>query len=266
MPPAGWPKTSWPPAWPPGCEIQLAYAIGVAEPVSIMVDTFGTGAVADELIERAVEQVFDLRPAAIIRDLDLRKPIYRPLAAYGHMGREGPGRQVGEHRPRRRAESRGGRPAVTPAGIHPQNAQGCARTGRTICPAGAAFFLFLCPPALTGGAGVWYSRYIPRECKRRHDPQGADMARNKYPEVTVERILDAAQRLFLEKGYDNTTIQDIVDELGGLTKGAVYHHFKSKEEILDAVGDRMFFQNNPFEAVRKRADLNGLQSCRKRCG
>ena len=50
------------------------------------------------------------------------------------------------------------------------------------------------------------------------------MARNKYPEVTVERILDAAQRLFLEKGYDNTTIQDIVDELGGLTKGAVYHH------------------------------------------
>lgn len=85
------------------------------------------------------------------------------------------------------------------------------------------------------------------------------MARNKYPEVTVERILDAAQRLFLEKGYDNTTIQDIVDELGGLTKGAVYHHFKSKEEILDAVGDRMFFQNNPFEAVRKRADLNGLQ-------
>ena len=70
------------------CEIQLAYAIGVAEPVSIMVDTFGTGAVADELIERAVEQVFDLRPAAIIRDLDLRKPIYRPLAAYGHMGRE----------------------------------------------------------------------------------------------------------------------------------------------------------------------------------
>ena len=61
------------------------------------------------------------------------------------------------------------------------------------------------------------------------------MARNKYPEVTVERILDAAQRLFLEKCYDNTTIQDIVDELGGLTKGAVYHHFKSKEEILDAV-------------------------------
>ncbi len=59
------------------------------------------------------------------------------------------------------------------------------------------------------------------------------MARNKYPEITVEKILDVAQRLFLEKGYDNTTIQDIVNELGGLTKGAIYHHFKSKEEIID---------------------------------
>ena len=89
------------------------------------------------------------------------------------------------------------------------------------------------------------------------------MARNKYPEVTVERILDAAQRLFLEKGYDNTTIQDIVDELGGLAKGAVYHHFKSKEEIMDAVGDRMFFANNPFEAVKKRSDLSGLEKLRE---
>lgn len=70
------------------CEVQLAYAIGVAEPVSIMADTFGTGTVADEVIEQAVEKVFDLRPAAIIRELDLRKPIYRQLAAYGHMGRE----------------------------------------------------------------------------------------------------------------------------------------------------------------------------------
>ncbi|HIW42058.1 MAG TPA: TetR/AcrR family transcriptional regulator [Candidatus Mediterraneibacter vanvlietii] len=89
------------------------------------------------------------------------------------------------------------------------------------------------------------------------------MARNKYPEVTVERILDAAQKLFLEKGYDHTTIQDIVDELGDLTKGAVYHHFKSKEEIMDAVGDRMFFTNNPFEAVRNRSDLNGLEKLRE---
>ena len=70
------------------CEVELAYAIGVAKPVSIMVDTFGTGVVADDKIEAAVEKVFDLTPAAIIRDLDLRKPIYRQLAAYGHMGRE----------------------------------------------------------------------------------------------------------------------------------------------------------------------------------
>ena len=70
------------------CEIELAYAIGVAHPVSIMIDTFGTGAVADEKIAAAVEKVFDLRPTAIINHLDLRRPIYRPLAAYGHMGRE----------------------------------------------------------------------------------------------------------------------------------------------------------------------------------
>ena len=70
------------------CEVELAYAIGVAKPVSIMVDTFGTGTVADDKIEAAVEKVFDLTPAGIIRDLDLRKPIYRQLAAYGHMGRE----------------------------------------------------------------------------------------------------------------------------------------------------------------------------------
>lgn len=85
------------------------------------------------------------------------------------------------------------------------------------------------------------------------------MARNKYPEVTVEKILDVAQQLFLEKGYDNTTIQDIVNHLDGLSKGAVYHHFKSKEEIMDAVSDRMFTADNPFEKVRMRADLNGLQ-------
>ena len=70
------------------CQIQLAYAIGVAEPVSILVESFGTGIVSDDILARAVEQVFDFRPAAIIRDLDLRRPIYRRLAAYGHMGRE----------------------------------------------------------------------------------------------------------------------------------------------------------------------------------
>ena len=70
------------------CQVQLAYAIGVAHPVSILVDTFSTGTVSDDKLEAAVAKVFDLRPAAIIRDLDLRKPIYRNLAAYGHMGRE----------------------------------------------------------------------------------------------------------------------------------------------------------------------------------
>ena len=69
------------------CEIQLAYAIGVAHPVSVMVDTFGTGVLADDTLEKIVKETFDLRPAAIIDYLDLRKPIYRELAAYGHMGR-----------------------------------------------------------------------------------------------------------------------------------------------------------------------------------
>jgi len=70
------------------CEVQLAYAIGVAKPVSILVDTFGTGKVSDEKLSEAVEKVFDLRPESIIRMLDLRKPQYRQLAAYGHFGRE----------------------------------------------------------------------------------------------------------------------------------------------------------------------------------
>lgn len=70
------------------CEIQLAYAIGISKPVSIMVDTFGTGKLSDEEISKIIEKHFDLRPAAIIRDLDLLRPIYRQIAAYGHMGRE----------------------------------------------------------------------------------------------------------------------------------------------------------------------------------
>ena len=69
------------------CQVQLAYAIGVAKPVSVRVDTFGTGTVSDVELEEAVEKGFDLRPAAIIRDLDLRRPIYRQTAAYGHFGR-----------------------------------------------------------------------------------------------------------------------------------------------------------------------------------
>jgi len=70
------------------CEVQLAYAIGVARPVSVMIDTFGTSTVSEEKLEEAVNKVFDLRPHAIIKELDLRKPIYKQLSAYGHMGRE----------------------------------------------------------------------------------------------------------------------------------------------------------------------------------
>ena len=70
------------------CEIQLSYAIGVARPVSVMVETFGTGKVSQDILQKAVNEVFDLRPAAIIRELNLNAPIYQPLSAYGHMGRE----------------------------------------------------------------------------------------------------------------------------------------------------------------------------------
>ena len=73
------------------CEIQLAYAIGVAQPVSISVQCFGTERVGIDEIERAVSETFDLRPAAILADLDLRRPIYRPTAAYGHFGRSADG-------------------------------------------------------------------------------------------------------------------------------------------------------------------------------
>lgn len=70
------------------CEIQLSYAIGVAQPTSVMVDTFGTGRVSDEKLVEIIRENFDLRPAGIIKMLDLRRPIYRPTAAYGHFGRD----------------------------------------------------------------------------------------------------------------------------------------------------------------------------------
>ena len=75
------------------------------------------------------------------------------------------------------------------------------------------------------------------------------MARNKYPEETKKLIVDTAARLFMEKGYDHTSIQDIIDNLGGLTKGAIYHHFKSKEDIVYAVFEKMYAQ----------ADIEGLR-------
>ena len=71
------------------------------------------------------------------------------------------------------------------------------------------------------------------------------MARNKHPEETVEKILAVSAKLFMEKGYEHTTLQDIIDNLGGLTKGAIYHHFKGKEEILLAIADRWESRRRP---------------------
>lgn len=86
------------------------------------------------------------------------------------------------------------------------------------------------------------------------------MARNKHPEETVDLILDTAFRLFMEKGYEHTSIQDIISQLGGLSKGAIYHHFKSKDDILMAVTDRMTAESNRMLAViRDREDLNGRE-------
>ncbi|KAF5073723.1 TetR/AcrR family transcriptional regulator [Anaerotignum sp.] len=90
------------------------------------------------------------------------------------------------------------------------------------------------------------------------------MARNKYPEETIRLILDVAQRLFLEKGYDSTSIQDIIDGLGGLSKGAVYHHYKSKEEIFNAVGDRYNEQVIcELKAIRDDCSLTGYEKLKK---
>lgn len=85
------------------------------------------------------------------------------------------------------------------------------------------------------------------------------MPRNKYPEETVQKILDASLKLFLEKGYEQTTVLDIVNSLGGLTRGAFYHHFKSKEEVFDALSDKLFEDNNPFQDAKKQIDLTGLE-------
>lgn len=92
--------------------------------------------------------------------------------------------------------------------------------------------------------------------------QGSEktVARNKHPEETVNLILDVAFRLFMEKGYEHTSVQDIIDHLGGLSKGAIYHHFKSKEDLLIAVTDRMTAESNRMLAViRDRSDLNGKE-------
>lgn len=86
------------------------------------------------------------------------------------------------------------------------------------------------------------------------------MARNKYPEETVNLILDKSLMLFIEKGYDNTSIQDIINSLGGLTKGAIYHHFKSKEEIFETVCEKIGKNNAAyFENIRDDKNLNGKE-------
>ncbi|MEG0214897.1 MAG: TetR/AcrR family transcriptional regulator, partial [Hungatella sp.] len=86
------------------------------------------------------------------------------------------------------------------------------------------------------------------------------MARNKYPEVTLGRILDVSEQLFLEKGYEHTTIQDIINALGDLSKGAIYHHFKSTEDILSAVVDRLYVSTKDGCAeIQADKSLNGLQ-------
>ncbi|MGN0484877.1 MAG: TetR/AcrR family transcriptional regulator [Lachnospiraceae bacterium] len=86
------------------------------------------------------------------------------------------------------------------------------------------------------------------------------MARNKYPEETRKRILDVSTKLFIEKGYDQTSLQDIIDGLGGLTKGAIYHHFRSKEEILIAVVNRLCDDNSAEMArIRDDSSLTGKE-------
>lgn len=90
------------------------------------------------------------------------------------------------------------------------------------------------------------------------------MSRNKYPEETTNLIVDVALKLFLEKGYDNTTIQDIINGLGGLSKGAIYHHFKSKEEILVAVGNKCNEKIvNTLKEVRDDKYLTGYEKIKK---
>ena len=88
---------------------------------------------------------------------------------------------------------------------------------------------------------------------------GEFLPRNKYPEETVQKILDASLKLFLEKGYEETTVLDIISEMGGLTRGAFYHHFKSKEEVFDALCEKLFYESNPFEKAKNHKELNGLE-------
>lgn len=97
-----------------------------------------------------------------------------------------------------------------------------------------------------------------------NDEMGIDMATNKYPKETYQLILDVSTRLFFEKGYEQTSLQDIIDELGGLTKGAIYYHFRSKEEILIAVVERMSKGNSTMmREIRDDSSLTGKEKIEK---
>lgn len=91
---------------------------------------------------------------------------------------------------------------------------------------------------------------------------GKLMARNKYPEETVKKILDVSEQLFLEKGYDHTTVQDIIDNLGGLTKGVIYHHFKSKEEIFNTILEKRY-SIGVTNQIEQMKDLSGFEKIKK---
>jgi len=84
------------------------------------------------------------------------------------------------------------------------------------------------------------------------------LPRNKYPEETVQVILEASLKLFMEKGFEQTTILDIVDAMGGLTRGAFYHHFKSKDEVLEALSSKLFYRHDSIEKAKQKKELNGL--------
>lgn len=85
------------------------------------------------------------------------------------------------------------------------------------------------------------------------------MPRNKHPEETIQKILDASLQLFIEKGYEETTVLDIINNMGGMTRGAFYHHFKSKEEVFDALSDKLFNEHDIFKEAKNQTQLNGLE-------
>ena len=89
------------------------------------------------------------------------------------------------------------------------------------------------------------------------------MPRNKYPEETVQKILDVSLKLFIEKGFEQTTVLDIVENMGGLTRGAFYHHFKTKEDVLNALLSKKYGEHNPFKEINTNKELNGLQKFQK---